>query len=232
MRPEELAKTLDHTVLGPRATRDEVERACADARDHHFATVCSFPVFLPLMVERLRSSDVKVCTVISFPFGADLPESKVAAAERAVEHGAHEIDVVMSLPMMLSGEFKGVRDELTRIVRAARSRAANTGRGNVLVKAIIEAPHLDDKLKRLACKIVADAGADFAKTATGVGTAATAYDVELMRDALPESVAVKAAGGIRTVDDVESMINAGASRVGTSASVQIMRDLTGVGGAA
>ena len=118
-----------------------------------------------------------------------------------------------------------VRDELVGLVRAVRSRAVNDSRGNVIVKVIIEAPYLDDKLVRLACKIVADAGADFAKTASGVGTQARVHDVELMRDALPEGVGVKAAGGIRTLEDAEAMINAGASRLGSSAAVGIVAEL-------
>ncbi len=225
MRVEELAKTLDHTVLGPRATTADVDRACDEALDHHFATVCSHAWFVPLMVERLRPSDVKVCTVVAFPYGAELPGAKVAAAEAAAAAGADELDVVMNVPAMLSGDFVAVRDELVGLVRAVRSRAVNDSRGNVIVKVIIEAPYLDDKRVRLACKIVADAGADFAKTASGVGTQARVHDVEVMRDALPEGVGVKAAGGIRTLEDAEAMINAGASRLGSSAAVGIVAEL-------
>ena len=230
LRVDELAKTLDHTVLSPRATQADLERACDEAREHHFATVCTFPAYLPLVGERLRGSDVKTCTVCAFPHGAELPPVKVAAAEAAVTAGADEIDVVMNVPAMLSGDYRLVRDELVTLVRAVRSRAVNDARGMVIVKVIIEAPYLDDKLKRLACKIVADSGADFAKTASGVGTQATVHDVELMRDALPEGVGVKAAGGIRTLEDAETMINAGAVRLGSSSAVQIVQELTAVEG--
>ena len=212
-----------------RATQADIRRVCEEAREHHFASVCSFPMFLPAMVEALRGCDVKVGTVVAFPYGADLPGSKIAAAEHAVSNGADEIDVVMNVPALRSGDFGFVRTELATLVKAVQSRAVNDARGAVLVKVIIEAPYLDDKLKRLACKIVNDAGADFAKTATGVGTHASVQDVELMREALPENVGVKASGGIRTLEQAEAMINAGASRLGTSSAVKIMRELQKVG---
>lgn len=202
---------------------------CDEAIEHHFATVCSFPTFLPIMAERLHGCDVKTCAVISYPFGADLPQGKIAAAEQAVTAGAEELDVVMNIIALRSGDFGYVRSELASLVRAVQSRAVNDARGAVLIKVVIEAPYLDDKLKRLACKIVADAGADFAKTATGAGTAASVEDVELMREALPEGVGVKASGGIRTLEAAEAMINAGASRLGTGSATKIMKDLLKVG---
>jgi deoxyribose-phosphate aldolase len=225
IQPEELAKTLDHTLLDVRATQADIERVCDEAREHHFATVCSFPTFLPIVAERLHGCDVKTCAVISYPYGADLPGGKIAAAEQAVTAGAEELDVVMNIVALRSGDFGYVRNELASLVRAVQSRAVNDARGMVIVKVVIEAPYLDDKLKRLACKIVADAGADFAKTATGVGTLATVEDVELMREALPEGVGVKASGGIRTLEAAEAMINAGASRLGSGSAVKIMKEL-------
>lgn len=212
-----------------RATQIDIERICDEAREHHFATVCSFPTFLPLMVDRLHGCDVKTCAVVGFPYGADLAQSKIVSAENAVTAGAEEIDVVMNIMALRSGDFGFVRSELATLVRAVQSRAVNDARGAVLVKVIIEAPYLDDKLKRLACKIVADAGADFAKTATGVGTAATVEDVELMREALPEGVGVKASGGIRTLESAEALINAGASRIGTSSALKIMKEIAAAG---
>ncbi len=191
--------------------------------------MCTFPTFLPIVAERLRGCDVKTCAVVSFPFGADLPQSKIAAAEHCVTAGAEEIDVTMNVAALRSGDFGYVRNELATLVRAVQSRAVNDARGAVIVKVTIEAPFLDDKLKRLACKIVADAGADFAKTASGVGTAASVADVELMREALPEGVGVKASGGIRTFDVAEGMINAGASRLGTSSSLKVLKELAKAG---
>lgn len=191
--------------------------------------MCTFATFLPVVVDRLRGCDVKTCAVVAFPFGTDLPQSKIAAAEHCVTAGAEELDVAMNIAALRSGDFGYVRNELATLVRAVQARAVNDARGEVIVKVTIEAPYLDDKLKRLACKIVADSGADFAKTASGVGTAATVQDVELMREALPEGVGVKAAGGIRTFDVAESLINAGASRLGTSSSLKVLKELAKAG---
>jgi deoxyribose-phosphate aldolase len=222
MRVEELAKSIDHTVLGAETTRAVIAEACAEGRQYHFATVCSFPHFVPQMVEALSNCDVKTCAAIAFPYGAELPSAKASAAEAAIAEGVDEIDVVMNVPAMLSGEFIQARDDVARLIHSVRSRSVNDGRGNVIIKVIIEAPLLDDKLVRLACKIVDDCGADYAKTCTGVGTKATVHHVELMRDALSENVGVKAAGGIRTLEDAEMMVNAGATRVGTSSAVSII----------
>ena len=230
MRAEDLTKTLDHTVLSPDTTEADIERACAEAREHHFAALCSYPQFVPLMAERLRGCDVKTCAVIDFPDGAGSTLERAQAADRAVAEGADELEVVMNYRAMLAGDFRLVRDDLVRVVRAVRGRAANDARGDVLVKVIIEAPLLDDKLKRLACMIVDGAGADFAKTCTGAGTQATIHDVELMRDALPEAVGVKAAGGVRTLEAVQAMIGAGAARVGTSSAVSVMAELAVLNG--
>jgi deoxyribose-phosphate aldolase len=221
---EELAKTIDQTLLLPDTTARDVERLCREAARYHFAAVCVFPHFVPLAAQLLNTADVKVCTVVSFPFGADAPRAKVAACEAAVSQGADEIDVVMNTPAMLSGEFSYVRNELTRVVRAVRMKSVNSGRGLTLVKVIIETCYLTNKMKRLACRIVEQTGADFVKTSTGFGPrGATVQDVELLRDCLDEHVGVKASGGIRTYRDVELMINAGASRIGTSAGAEIMR---------
>jgi deoxyribose-phosphate aldolase len=223
LRVEELAKTIDHSLLVPTATTQDVERLCDEAREYHFASACVLPAFVPQVVERLRGCDVKVCTVVSFPFGADSTKAKIVAAEHAVASGADELDCVLNMPLLLSGDFRYVRDELVALVRAVRVKSVNAGKGIVIVKAILECAYLDDKLKKLACKIVEDSGADFVETSTGFANGgATLHDVELLRDTLPESVGVKAAGGIRTVDDAEQMVGAGAGRIGTSAAVQIM----------
>ncbi|WP_217915634.1 deoxyribose-phosphate aldolase [Miltoncostaea marina] len=230
MRAEDLTKTLDHTLLAPDVTAEDVERACDQAREHHFAALCSHPRFVPLMADLLRGCDVKTCAVIDFPGGASSTADRAQEADIAVAEGADELDVVMDYRTMLTGDFRAVRDDLVRVMRAVRGRAANNARGDVLVKIIIEAPLLNDKVKRLACKIVDDVGADFAKTCTGVGTQATVHDVELMRDALPERVGVKASGGVRTLEAVQAMIGAGASRVGTSSAVEVMAELAALNG--
>jgi deoxyribose-phosphate aldolase len=225
---EELAKTIDHTLLRADATAADVERLCRDAAKYHFAAVCVFPHFVTQADSILRTADVKVCSVISFPFGADTARGKVVAAEDAVARGADEIDVVINLPALLSGEFGLVRNELASVVRAVRIKAINTGRGVVVVKAIIETCYLTNKMKKLSCKICEQAGVDFVKTSTGFGPkGATVGDVELLRDCLDEHIGVKASGGIRTFRDVQLMINAGAARVGTSAGVDIMKDFLG-----
>lgn len=225
MHAEELAKTIDHTLLRADTTSADVERLCNEAAAYHFAAVCVFPYFVPLADSLLKTADVKVCTVIAFPFGAEAARTKLAAAKDAVAKGADEIDVVINLPALLSGEFGLVRNELAGIVKAVRMRSVNTGRGQVAVKAIIETCYLTNKMKRLVCKICEQAGVDFVKTSTGCGPkGATVQDVELLRDALGEHVAVKASGGIRSLKDAELMINAGAARIGTSAGATIMQE--------
>ena len=233
MHAEELAKTIDHTLLQPDATSRDIERLCAQAAEYHFAAVCVLPHWVQLCGRLLVDSDVKVCTVIGFPFGADGMRSKVVAAEEAVAHGADEIDVVMCLPAMLSGDFTYVRDELTGVVRAVRMAGVNNGRGLVLVKVIVETCYLSNKLKKMACHIVEGTGADFVKTSTGLGPeGATVHDVELLRDALSERVAVKASGGVRTFSEVQRLINAGAARIGTSVGDQIMQEFFAAQGVA
>jgi deoxyribose-phosphate aldolase len=223
LRLEELAKSIDHTLLRPTATLGDVGALCEQSRAHHFASACVLPSFVPQAVERLRGYDVKVSTVVSFPFGADSTKAKIAAAEQAVASGADELEVVLNVPALLSGDFRYVRDELVALVRAVRVKSVNVGKGIVLVKVIIECCHLDDKLKKLACKIAEDAGADFVETSTGFGSGgATLHDVELLRDCLPESVGVKASGGIETAEAVDEMVGAGAGRIGTAHAVQIM----------
>ena len=230
MRAEDLTKTLDHTVLSPDVTESDLTKACEQAREHHFAALCSYPEHVPLMADLLRGCDVKTCAVIDFPDGTSSTADRATAAATAVAEGADELDVVMNYRAMLAGDFRLARDDLLRVVRAVRGRAANDARGDVLIKVIIEAPLLDDKLKRLACMIVDGVGADFAKTCTGAGTNATTHDVELMRDALPEAVGVKAEGGVTTLEDVQTMIGAGAARVGTPSAVSVMAELAALNG--
>ncbi len=231
MRVEDLTKTLDHLVLAPAAGMDDVGRACDDATRLHVASLVALPYMVPAVVDRLRGSDVKTCAAIGYPLGGDTHAVKVAAAEQAVSDGADEVEIVMNVPALVSGEFTFVRDELRRIIRAVQSQAVNSAKGSTLVKVIVEAPMLDDKLLRLACKIVADAGADFATTCTGYGGAATTHAVEIMRDALPEQVAVKASGGVKTFAEVDALISAGAARVGTSVTPAVVDELVALNNA-
>ena len=169
----------------------------------------------------MRGADVKVCAVVGFPFGADEPRVKVATAKRAVGDGAGELEVVVNVRAMLSNDFRLVRDELVAVERAVRLKTVNLGRGVVQLKAVLETGQLDDKRQRLACVIVEAAGFDFAVTSTGYDSGtATVRDVELLRECLPEGVGVKASGGLETVNDVQTMLAAGAGRIGlTDAAV-------------
>jgi deoxyribose-phosphate aldolase len=226
VQAEDIAKTIDHTLLRAEATSADVEALCREAAQYHFAAVCVFPHYVPMAASLLKGTDVKTCTVISFPYGADTSRVKALAADDAVRHGADEVDVVINVSALLSGELGLVRDELGGIVRAVRVRGVDVGRGQVIVKAIIETCYLDDRYKRLACRICEQAGVDFVKTSTGVGShGATVKDVELLRDCLDASVGVKASGGIRSAADAERMIDAGAVRLGTSSGAFIMEEL-------
>ena len=230
MRAEDLIKTLERTLLEPGAGPDAVEAACDEAREHHVASLCVLPDHLPAVVDRLRGCDVKAATVVDYPAGDDATAPRQRAAERAVSDGAEEIDIVLNHRGMLAGGFGAVRDDLARIIRGVRSRAANSARGNVMVTVTVEAPLLGEKLTRLACLIAEDAGADFAGTGTGAGGPATVRDVEIMRDALSEAVGVRAAGGIATLADVQELVSAGAARVATPHVAGVLAELAAANG--
>jgi deoxyribose-phosphate aldolase len=174
--------------------------------------------------------DVKVATVVSFPFGSETTVTKAAAVRDAITGGASELDIVMNISRFLSGEFDYVADELASLVGEVSAVAMNNGLNDVVVKVIIETAYLSHKMKRLATQIVAASGADFVKTSTGFGPAgATVEDVALLREEAPEGLAVKASGGIRTLEDALAMLNAGASRLGMSSSVAVMEEAEGGG---
>jgi deoxyribose-phosphate aldolase len=224
LRLEDLAKTLDHALLDPEATPADVERVCAEGREHHLASVCVLPEFVDSAVEHLRGCDVKVCAVIGGPLGNDPARSKIGLAERCASGGAGEIEVVVNVGAMLAGDFLAVRNELAALVHAVRMKSVNSGKGQVLVKVVLETSHLDEKRIRLAGRIVAASGADFAANSAGRDGAAPAADVELLRECLPEAVAVKASGRIETLANVQSMVDAGAARVGTPRAAAIMNE--------
>ncbi|BBL78963.1 deoxyribose-phosphate aldolase [Rubrobacter xylanophilus] len=225
MRVREFAKTIDHTLLRPDATERDIVRLCEEAAHYHFAAVCVPPCHVRRAARELRGVDVKVATVISFPFGADVTPVKAAAAREAISSGASELDVVMNVSKFLSGDFNYVADELLAIMQEVGVAAINNGLTDVVVKVIIETAYLSDKMKRLAAQIVAASGADFIKTSTGFAPAgATPEDVALLRQEAPDALAVKASGGIRTLQDALDMLNAGASRLGMSSSVAVMKE--------
>ena len=223
MRVREFAKTIDHTLLKPDAKKADIRRLCGEAARYHFAAVCIPPCYVRLAARKLRGTDVKVATVVSFPFGNDTTAVKAAAVRDAITGGASEIDVVMNISRFLSGDFSYVADELSSLNGEVSAVAMNNGLNDAVLKVIIEGAYLTDEMKRLAVQIVVASGADFVKTSTGFGPGgATLEDVALLREEAPEGLAIKASGGIRTLDDALDMLNAGASRLGTSGSVAIM----------
>ena len=224
MRVREFAKTLDHTLLKPDATEEDVRKLCGEAAHHHFAAVCVPPCHVRLAARELRGTDVKVATVVSFPFGADTTAVKAAAIRDAMGGGASELDVVMNISKFLSGGFAYVAEELSSLNGEVSAVAINNGLNDAVFKVIIETTYLSDNMKRLAVQIVAASGADFVKTSTGFGPSVAAEDVALLREEAPEGLAVKASGGIRTLEEALDLLNAGASRLGTSSSVKIMRE--------
>jgi deoxyribose-phosphate aldolase len=211
-----VAALIDHTILKPEATRADVVKVCREARQYGFASVCVNPYWVPLVKTELAGTRVLVCTVVGFPLGATSTESKVAETAAALRSGAQEIDMVINIGALRSGELEAVKTDIRQVVKVAHDARA-------IVKVILETALLDDNQKVVACSLAKLAGADFVKTSTGFGpSGATAHDVALMRQVVGPEMGVKAAGGIRTLDDLRKMAEAGASRIGASASVKIV----------
>jgi deoxyribose-phosphate aldolase len=215
------AGLIDHTLLKPEASRDEIRKLCQEAARFGFASVCINPWNVPLAAELLRGTKVKVCTVIGFPLGATLPQVKIQEAEEVIKLGAQEVDMVINIGALKSGQDDVVESDVRGVVEAAH-------RGRAICKVILETALLtvEEKVRALvACK---QAGADFVKTSTGFSTAgATAEDVALMRAVVGTEIGVKAAGGVRSFEDLKKMVCAGATRIGASASVKIMEQAGG-----
>jgi deoxyribose-phosphate aldolase len=213
----DLAKYIDHTLLKPDATQQEIAQLCYEARKYGFASVCVNPTWVNLCAELLRGSDVKVCTVIGFPLGATASETKAFETENAIRQGATEIDMVINVGALKARDLETVAKDIRGVVKAAHAHG-------MIVKVIIETVLLTDEEKTLASLISKEAGADFVKTSTGfAGGGATVHDVELMRKAVGPQMGVKASGGVRTFEDAQSMIKAGATRIGASAGVKIIQ---------
>jgi deoxyribose-phosphate aldolase len=211
----DLAAAIDHTLLKPSATRGEIEKLCEEAGRFSFASVCVNPCYVPLCAELLRLTNVKVCTVVGFPLGANKPEVKAFEAGRAIADGAHELDMVANIGAVKSRDHELVE----RDIRAVAQVSGKT----IVLKVIIEAALLTDEEKVAVCSIARKVGADFVKTSTGFGPGgATAHDVRLMRAVVGSEMGVKAAGGIRDLETAREMVEAGASRIGASASVKIV----------
>lgn len=209
-----LNKTIDHTILNPDATKDEVIKVIDEAKAYDFASVCLEPCWVTLAAERLADSEVKVCTVIGFPLGANTKTVKAFEAKEAVENGADEVDMVLNIGALKSGEYDLVLEDMKAVREAAK---------DAVVKVILETCLLTDEEKKKACALAKEAGMDFVKTSTGFSTAgATTDDVKLMREAVGDAMGVKASGGIRDRETAEAMIVAGASRIGASKSIAIV----------
>jgi deoxyribose-phosphate aldolase len=219
--PPDLARFIDHTLLKPEATESDVRRLCAEAREYQFASVCVNPTWISLCAGELQGSPVKVCTVAGFPLGATLSSVKLFETEQALKLGALEIDMVINVGALKSGHYEQVEQEIRALAEACH-------RGGAILKVILECALLTDQEKVVASRLSKSAGADFVKTSTGFGPGgATAHDVEIMRLVVGPEMGVKAAGGIRDYQDLQKMLAAGATRIGASASVKIMREAAG-----
>jgi deoxyribose-phosphate aldolase len=213
--PEDLAGFIDHTLLGPGATRDQIEDLCREAAENHFASVCVNPIWVPFCISLLSSTNVAVCTVVGFPLGANETEIKALETRRAVQQGAREIDMVLSVGALKGAEYKSVFQDIAAVRRESL--------GVACLKVIIEAALLTEDEKVAACTLAKDAGADYVKTSTGFARGgATVSDVRLMRRVVGQEVGVKAAGGIKDRATADAMIAAGANRIGASAGIKIV----------
>lgn len=213
---KDVASMIDHTLLKPDATSDQIAQLCFEARKYNFASVCVNPTHVKLCAELLKGSSVKVCTVIGFPLGATSSDVKVYETKNAIREGATEIDMVINIGALKARDLELVAKDIHGVVLAAHAAGA-------IVKVIIEAVLLTDEEKTIACLLSKESGADFVKTSTGFASGgATAEDIALMRRVVGPEMGVKAAGGIRTREDAEKMIKAGATRIGASAGVKIV----------
>lgn len=221
----DIARLIDHTLLKPEASRDDIRKLCNEALKFGFASVCVNPWYVSLAAEILRGSQVRVCTVVGFPLGATLPQVKVFETEETIKLGAQEIDMVINIGALKSRQDEAVEADTRGVVEASHH-------GGAICKVILETALLtaDEKVRgSLAAK---NAGADFVKTSTGFSTGgATAEDVRLMRAAVGRDIGIKAAGGVRSLEDVQKMVEAGATRIGASASIKIIEQARGVASA-
>lgn len=215
--PPAVASLIDHTLLKPDAAESDIARLCAEAREFGFASACINPCWVRFAARALSGAKSRVCTVIGFPLGANETRTKIAEAELALTQGATELDMVQNIGALHSNQIEVVRDEIAAIAHLAHSR-------NAIVKVILETGLLSNDEKIAACRIAVEASADFVKTSTGFSSSgATLEDVKLMRQTVGDSAGVKASGGIRTFDDLRRMVEAGATRIGASAGIRILR---------
>jgi deoxyribose-phosphate aldolase len=213
----EVAKMIDHTLLKPDASQDQVAQLCYEARKHGFAAVCVNPAYVKLCAQLLQGSPVHVCTVVGFPLGATPPEVKAYEAQQSIDDGATEVDMVVNIGALKSKDYALVERDIATVARTCHA-------GGAVLKVIIEAALLTDEEKVIACQLSKTAGADYVKTSTGFGPGgATVHDVELMRRSVGPEMGIKAAGGIKSYEDAKAMVAAGATRIGASAGIKIVQ---------
>lgn len=214
-----IASYIDHTLLKADSQRDQIEKLCNEAKEYHFASVCVNPTWVSFASEKLKGTDVKVCTVIGFPLGATTTKTKAFETKDAIENGATEVDMVINIGALKDGNFELVEQDIKAVVEAAKGKA--------LTKVIIETSLLTENEKVKACELSVKAGADFVKTSTGFSTGgATVEDIRLMRKVVGPDIGVKASGGVRNAEDASKMIEAGATRIGASSGIAIVQGLT------
>lgn len=215
MDKKEMAKYLDDTLLKADATPEQIVKICEEAKTYGCASVCVNSSYVPLVAKKLSGSEVKTCCVIGFPLGACTSESKAAETADSIEKGANEVDMVIQIGRAKAGEWDYVKSDIEAVVKAAAGKA--------IVKVIIETCLLTDEEKIKACQIAKEAGADFVKTSTGFSTGgATVEDIRLMRETVGKDMGVKASGGVRDFEKAQAMIDAGATRIGTSSAAGIL----------
>ncbi len=218
---KDIARYIDHTLLKADVKREQIYQLCQEAKEYQFASVCINPYWVQEAAKALQAEEnVKICTVIGFPLGQSATETKKFETEMAIKHGAEEIDMVINIGALKDGDYEVVQKDIEAVVAAAKGKA--------LVKVIIETCLLTDEEKKVACERSVKAGADFVKTSTGFSTGgATIEDVKLMRQTVGDQVGVKASGGVRNLKDLEAMVEAGATRIGASSGVEIVKGLEG-----
>jgi deoxyribose-phosphate aldolase len=213
---ENIAKYIDHTLLKPEATKDAILKIVEEAKEYEFASVCVNPHWVPLCYEHLKNTEVKVCTVIGFPLGATSTETKVYETKQAISNGATEVDMVINIGELKSGNEDFVKQDIQAVVEAAKGKA--------LTKVIIETSLLSEEEKVKACQLAKEAGTDYVKTSTGFsGGGATVEDIALMRKTVGPDLGVKASGGVRDLAQAKAVIEAGATRIGASSGVAIVQ---------
>ncbi|MCY6483425.1 deoxyribose-phosphate aldolase [Clostridium aestuarii] len=210
-----IEKFIDHTLLKPQSTEEQIKKICEEAKEYNFASVCINPYYASFVSSELKGYDVKTCVVIGFPLGANTKEVKAFEAKQAIENGAQEVDMVINIGALKDKKYDVVKEDIESVV--------NVAKGKALLKVIIETCLLTDEEKIKACELSKEAGADFVKTSTGFSTAgAKKEDIDLMRKTVGKNIGVKASGGIHSYEETMDMIEAGATRIGASAGIKII----------